>query len=65
MTQLTGHHTDSIVRSADRLRRQADRMHPVVAQAFRRRASELELETWLLRVTDPRVDRADLDLSAA
>ncbi len=29
------------------LRRQAELVHPVVAQAFRRRASEVELETWL------------------
>lgn len=36
---------------ARRLRRQARRMDPVVAQAFRRRASELELEIWLRQPT--------------
>jgi hypothetical protein len=42
--------TTSTIRSTTRarhLRRQAELVHPVVAQAFRRRASELELETWL------------------
>lgn len=65
MSQLTGHHTDPFVRSAARLRRQADRMTPVVAQAFRRRASELEFESWLRRAVDPSVDRAALELSVA
>jgi hypothetical protein len=65
MTQLTGHHTDPFIRSARRLRRQADQMNPIVAQAFRRRASELELETWLRRLADPSVERSALELSVA
>jgi hypothetical protein len=65
MPQLTGHHTDPFVHSARRLRRQADQMHPIVAQAFRRRASELEFETWLRRLADPNVDRATLELRVA
>lgn len=35
------------------LRRQAQRVHPVVAQAFRRRASEVEFAAWLHHVTSP------------
>lgn len=65
MSTIAGHHPDHVIRSASRLRRQADRMNPIVAQAFRRRASELELEAWLRRVVDPSVDRSSLDLSVA
>jgi len=35
------------------LRRQAQHVHPIVAQAFRRRASEVELVAWLHQVTSP------------
>ncbi len=59
------HQTDRIARSADRLRRQADQMNPIVAQAFRRRASELEFEGWLRRVVDLSVDRSSLELIVA
>jgi hypothetical protein len=65
MSNTTGHHTDHIIRSASRLRRQAEQMNPIIAEAFRRRASELEFEAWLRRVVDPNVDRASLELSAA
>jgi len=37
-------------RRSRQLRRQASHVHPVIAEAYRRRASELELETWLRRV---------------
>ena len=65
MSSITGHHSDHLIRSASRLRRQADRMNPIVAQAFRRRASEFEFESWLRRVVDPNVDRSSLELSVA
>lgn len=65
MSSITGHHSHPVIRSASRLRRQADQVNPVVAQAFRRRASELEFEAWLRRVVDPKVDRKSLELSVA
>lgn len=33
-----------------RLRRQAECIHPVLAQAYRRRAAEIELATWVRSV---------------
>jgi hypothetical protein len=39
------------------LRRQARQVHPVVAQAYRRRASEVELEAWLHQVVLPTARR--------
>lgn len=65
MSNTTGHHADHLIRSADRLRRQAGRMSPIVGLAFCRRASELEFEAWLRRVIDPDVDRSSLELSVA
>jgi hypothetical protein len=65
MSNITGQHSDHLIRSASRLRRQADQMNPIVAQAFRRRASEFEFEAWLRRVADPNVDRSSLELSVA
>lgn len=65
MSTITGHHSDHLVRSAGRLRRQAGHLNPLVAQAFLRRASELELEAWLRRTVDPNVDRSSLELHVA
>lgn len=65
MSNNTGHHSDHVINAASRLRRQADQMNLIVAQAFRRRASELEFEAWLRRVVDPNVDRSSLELSVA
>ncbi len=65
MSIITGHHNDHLNRSASRLRRQADQMNPIVAQAFRRRASELEFESWLRRIVDPSIDRSSLELDVA
>ncbi len=65
MSSITGHHSDHLIRSASRLRRQADQMHPIVAQTFRRRANELEFEAWLRRIVDPNVERSSLELSVA
>lgn len=65
MSNITAHQPNHVIRSANRLRRQADQMNPIVAQAFRRRASELELEAWLRRIVDPNVDRSSLELNVA
>jgi hypothetical protein len=43
-----------------RLRRQADHVHPVVAQAFRRRACELELTAWVRDVVTRPAAEPDL-----
>jgi hypothetical protein len=45
--------TDISTARIRRLHRQAERSHPLVAQAFRRRACELELETWARRQHGP------------
>ena len=65
MSNHPEHHSDEAVRSASRLRRQAEQMNPIVAQAFRRRASELEFEAWLRRIVDPSVDPSSPELSVA
>jgi hypothetical protein len=41
--------TSALSRRADSLRGQARGLRPLVAQAFRRRASELELEAWAIK----------------
>lgn len=43
-------HTTGLARRARSLRDQSEDLRPLVAQAYRRRASELELEAWALRV---------------
>jgi hypothetical protein len=65
MSSITENLSDHLVRSASRLRRQADQMNPIVAQAFRRRASEFEFESWLRRIVDPNVDRSSLEFNVA
>ena len=37
-------------RRSDRLRQEAAAVHPVLAQAYRRRAAEIELATWVRTV---------------
>jgi hypothetical protein len=44
----TSRHTPQ--RRSHRLRRQAECVHPVLAQAYRRRAAEIELATWVRTV---------------
>ena len=39
------------------LRQQAHQVHPIVAQAYRRRASEVELEAFLTGVVSPTASR--------
>jgi hypothetical protein len=41
--------TSGLSRRADSLRGQADGLRPFLAQAYRRRASELELEAWAIK----------------
>jgi len=41
-------HTSST--RSHRLRSEADRVHPVLAQAYRRRAAEIELVNWVRSV---------------
>lgn len=43
-------HTTSLERRALTLRTQAEDMNPMEALAFRRRAAELELEVWAIKV---------------
>jgi hypothetical protein len=43
------HHTTGLARRAGSLRAQARGLGPFVAQAYRRRASELELEAWAIK----------------
>jgi len=42
------HRPDHINRRSRSLRRQATHVHPLVGQALRRRACELDLESWIL-----------------
>ena len=42
--------TDPTSSRARRLRRQAQRVHPIAAQAFRRRACEVEFERWVRQI---------------
>ena len=63
MSTITAHPFDPAVRSASRLRCQADQLDPIVAQAFRRRASEVEFESWLGPLVDLDVDPSSLELS--
>jgi hypothetical protein len=44
----TSRHTSN--RRNQQLRRQAESVHPVLAQAYRRRAAEIELATWVRSV---------------
>jgi len=41
--------TTALSRRADSLRDQAEELRPPVALAYRRRASELELEAWAIK----------------
>jgi hypothetical protein len=50
---MTAPITDISTARIRRLHRQAEHVHPVVAQAYRRRACELELETWARRQRRP------------
>ena len=50
------HRTGALCRRADALRGQAGSLRPLVAQAYRRRASELELEAWAIKVRHCRTE---------
>lgn len=49
-------------RRSTRLRDEAEQVHPVLAAAYRRRASELDLEAWARRVAAG--ERLPLDAAA-
>lgn len=48
--------TTRLQRRARRLRSQVTSLHPLVADAYRRRAAELDLEAWLEAVWNPPID---------
>jgi hypothetical protein len=45
------------------LRRQAEQLHPVLAQAYRRRAAEIELTTWVRKVVTSSAPTEELALA--
>lgn len=51
--------TTHLQRRARRLRSQAASVHPLVSDAYRRRAAELDLEAWLEAVWNPPIDASD------
>lgn len=58
----TDRHVADLERRSTRLRAEAEQMHPVLAAAYRRRASELDLEVWARRVAAG--ERPQLDAAA-
>lgn len=44
---------------ARRLRSRAASLHPLVAETYRRRAAELDLQAWLEAVWNPPIDTGD------
>lgn len=58
--------TTSLQGRARRLRRQAASLSPLLAETYRRRAAELDLQAWLEAVWNPPLDlRASRDPQAA
>lgn len=57
--------TASLHGRAHRLRQQAASLPPVLAEAYRRRAAELELQAWLEAVWNPPLDLRVVDPQAA
>lgn len=55
----TTHTSDQMQGRARRLRCQAASLHPVVAEAYRRRAAELDRQALLEAVWNPTMDRGD------
>jgi hypothetical protein len=53
--------TASLQGRARRLRSQAGAVHPLLADAYRRRASELDVQAWLEAVWNPPMDPASGD----
>jgi hypothetical protein len=65
-TTATDDPTAPLQRRARRLRHQADSLTPLLAEAYRRRAAELDLQAWLEAVWNPPLDlRVILDPQAA
>jgi hypothetical protein len=57
--------TSSLQGRARRLRQQAASLTPLLAQAYRRRAAELDLQAWLEAVWNPAIDLRTIDPQAA
>jgi hypothetical protein len=58
--------TTALQGRARRLRQQAASLTPLLAETYRRRAAELDLQAWLEAVWNPPLDlRLDLDPKAA
>jgi|GEM_PF-1174561 len=49
---------------ADRLRQEADAAHPAIAHALRRRAAEIEMQSWLEEVAEGSTTTVDGALAA-
>jgi hypothetical protein len=65
-TTDTNDATTSLHGRARRLRKQAASLTPLLAEAYRRRAAELDLQAWLEAVWNPPLDlRAIVDPQAA
>lgn len=63
-TTATANPTTAALRDrARRLRSQAALLHPLLAEAYRRRAAELDLQAWLESVWDPPIDLRDATLA--
>lgn len=59
MSTATADTTARLQGRARRLRSQAVSLHPLLAQAYRRRAAELDLQAWLEAVWNPPIDLGD------
>jgi hypothetical protein len=65
-TTDTNHATASLQGRARRLRHQAASLTPLLAETYRRRAAEIDLQAWLEEVWNPPLDvRAVIDPQAA
>jgi hypothetical protein len=56
MSTATVGTTPRLQSRAHRLREQAASLHPLVAEAYRRRAAELDVQAWLEAVWNPPID---------
>lgn len=59
-TTDTHHASASLQRRARRLRRQAGSLPPLLADTYRRRAAEVDLQAWLEAVWNPPMDPGPL-----
>ncbi|HEY8543541.1 MAG TPA: hypothetical protein VIL36_00780 [Acidimicrobiales bacterium] len=57
---VTNEATARLQSRARRLRRLAGTVHPLLAESYRRRAAELDVQAWLEAVWNPPVDLPEL-----